>query len=79
MPKITGIANMAPALQTIRVHINQMAANEHQIARDEKRNKTKPNWVTLVQRDGGTGQSSQNCREPCAEEFNPLAILVPRG
>lgn len=37
------IANLAPALQTIIVHINQMAANKYQIARNGKRNKRKQN------------------------------------
>lgn len=39
MFKITVIENMAPALQTIIIHINQMAANKHKTARDKKKRK----------------------------------------
>lgn len=41
MFKITVIENMAPALQTIIIHINQMAANKHKTTRDKKKKKEK--------------------------------------
>lgn len=45
MSKIIVIENIVPALQTIIIHINQMAANKHKTARDKKRKKEKQNKI----------------------------------
>lgn len=70
MSQIIVIANMAPALQMIIDHINQMAANKHQTARDGKET-TKPSkssaerWVRAGCRTGAQARPCRTVGSPC--------------